>query len=85
MDKAHEVAVIGFRGTVLSLQIDGKAYEVDVTQYSRRLARATPAERANHEISPAGYGIHWPDLDEDLSIVGLIGVKHELPRAKTAA
>jgi hypothetical protein len=67
MDKAHEVGGVGFRGTVLRLRVDGKDYEVDVAQLSTRLAAATPEQRANCEISPAGYGIHWPDVDEDLS------------------
>ena len=35
-----------------------------------RLARATPAQLGNIEISP--FGLHWPDLDEDLSLRGLI-------------
>ena len=85
MDKAHEVGGVGFRGTVLRLRVDGKDYEVDVAHLSTRLAAATPEQRANFEISPAGYGIHWPDLDEDLSVDGLIGVRHESPWAQTAA
>jgi len=36
----------------------------------------TWAESAAYEISPSGYGIHWPLIDEDLSIDGLLGVKH---------
>jgi hypothetical protein len=39
---------------------------------STRLAGATELERATAELSPGGYGIHWPLLDEDLSIGGLI-------------
>ena len=35
-----------------------------------RLARGTPAELNNLELSP--FGIHWPDLDEDLSFRGLV-------------
>lgn len=35
-----------------------------------RLLRASPEQRANSELSP--FGIHWPDIDEDLSIRGLI-------------
>ena len=35
-----------------------------------RLARATPAELNHIELSP--FGIHWPDLDEDLSFRGLL-------------
>lgn len=39
---------------------------------SPRLADATPEQRRDLELSPGGYGIHWPQLDEDLSIAGLI-------------
>ncbi len=39
---------------------------------SNTLASATELERATAELSPGGYGIHWPLLDEDLSIGGLI-------------
>ncbi len=35
-----------------------------------RLARGTPQQLANIELSP--LGIHWPDLDEDLSIRGIL-------------
>lgn len=37
-----------------------------------RLAAATPAGRANWQLAGAGYGIHWPDIDEDLSTEGLL-------------
>jgi hypothetical protein len=36
------------------------------------LLHATPAQRANWRIAGAGYGIHWPDIDEDLSTQGLL-------------
>ena len=39
---------------------------------SPRLAKATDEERAQAELSPGGYGIHWPLIDEDLSIAGLL-------------
>jgi hypothetical protein len=39
---------------------------------SRSLAAATEAERSLAELSPGGYGIHWPLIDEDLSINGLL-------------
>ena len=39
---------------------------------SAELARATPAECNHAELSPGGYGIHWPLLDEDLSVTGLL-------------
>lgn len=37
-----------------------------------RLAYGKPAERNNYQISGAGYGIHGPDLDEDISVEGLL-------------
>ena len=36
------------------------------------LSRATPQERANCEIAGMGTALHWPDLDEDLSVEGLV-------------
>ena len=50
---------------------DGRTISVPIGWYPR-LAHGTPAERANFEISGAGYGIHWPDLDEDLGVEGLV-------------
>ena len=39
---------------------------------SKKLASATELQRSTTELSPGGYGIHWPLLDEDLSIPGLV-------------
>ena len=39
---------------------------------SKKLASATKLQRSTAELSPGGYGIHWPLLDEDLSISGLV-------------
>ena len=36
------------------------------------LLRATPQQRSNCSIAGAGYGIHWPEIDEDLSVEGLL-------------
>lgn len=83
MDKAHQVGEISFRGTTMLLRVDGRGYEVDIPSQSQRLASATPAQRQNFVVSPSGYGIHWPDLDEDLSVDGLIGVKHSPPLERT--
>jgi hypothetical protein len=43
---------------------------------SRRLAAATENERRQAELSPGGYGIHWPLIDEDLSVSGLLRDLH---------
>jgi hypothetical protein len=50
---------------------DGRTISVPIGWYPR-LAYATPAERASYEITGAGYGIRWPDLDEDLGVEGLL-------------
>jgi len=50
---------------------DGRTIAVPIGWYPR-LAYATDAERANFELSGAGYGIHWPDLDEDVGVEGML-------------
>ena len=50
---------------------DGRTIAVPIGWYPR-LAYGTAAERAHVQISGAGYGLHWPDLDEDIGIDGLI-------------
>ena len=50
----------------------------------RRLAAATQEQRENLVVSPSGYGIHWPELDENLSVDGLIGIRHHSPFGETA-
>jgi hypothetical protein len=49
---------------------DGRSISVPILWYPR-LANATPEERDNWEIG-SGIGIHWPDLDEDISVEGLL-------------
>jgi Protein of unknown function (DUF2442) len=50
---------------------DGRVITVPLVWYPR-LLNATPAQRGNWTIAGGGYGIHWPDLDEDLSTDGLL-------------
>jgi hypothetical protein len=85
MDKAHDVEAAAVAGRILRLRVDGQEYRIDLAEVSDRLAAATPRQRAHYEISPAGYGIHWPDVDEDLSIDGLIGAAHPCPLAAAEA
>ncbi len=40
--------------------------------WSPRLLAATPAQRQNWRLISGGVGIHWPDIDEDLSVKGLL-------------
>ena len=51
--------------------MDGRTITVPLAWYPR-LAGASAAQRAKWEISAAGFGIHWPEIDEDLSTEGLL-------------
>ncbi len=85
MNKAHEVQILAFRDPFLRLRVDGKDYDVNLADQSSRLAKAAPEQRKRVEVSPSGYGLHWPEIDEDLSIDRLIGVEHRPPFARTRA
>jgi hypothetical protein len=76
MKKCHDIEKVAFDGDTLLLKVDGKEYRFALAGVSSRLLAATPAERARYEVSPSGYGIHWPLIDEDLSIDGLLGIAH---------
>ena len=51
--------------------MDGRVISVPLVWYPR-LLNASEAARNNWQISGGGYGIHWPDIDEDLSTEGLL-------------
>jgi hypothetical protein len=51
--------------------MDGRKISVPLAWYPR-LFHATPEQRKNWQICGGGYGIHWPDVDEDLSTEGLL-------------
>ena len=51
--------------------VDGRTISVPLVWYPRLLA-ATAEERSNWQVAGGGYGIHWPDIDEDLSTEGLL-------------
>ena len=50
---------------------DGRKISVPLTWYPK-LLHATAEQRNNWKMAGGGYGIHWPDLDEDLSTEGLL-------------
>lgn len=51
--------------------VDGRTISVPLV-WSWRLAEATPAQRARWELIGDGEGVHWPDVDEDLSVRGML-------------
>ena len=56
----------------LSITVEGKTYVIKWEDCSEKLAAASQDDRAQLELSPSGYGIHWKTLDEDLSVRGLL-------------
>jgi len=74
MKKHHDVEDVSFDGDTLLVKVGGQAHHFALADISSRLSTASTMERAKFEISPSGYGIHWPLLDEDLSIDGLLGI-----------
>jgi hypothetical protein len=59
--------------------VDGRVISVPLA-WSWRLSDATPAQRRNFEIIAGGQGVHWPDVDEDISVEGmLLGVPARRP------
>jgi hypothetical protein len=71
--KADErVAGVGFSVDSLSVTLkDGRVISVPLAWYPK-LLHATPEQINNWKIAGGGYGIYWPDLDEDLSTEGLL-------------
>ena len=76
MKQHHDVADVYFEGEVLHVTIDGQARMFNIQEISQILLNAPEKDRQMFEISPSGYGIHWPLLDEDISIDGLLGIVH---------
>jgi len=62
--------------------VDGRVISVPLA-WSWRLADATPMQRANWELIGDGHGVHWPDVDEDISAEGMLhGTPAPRPRQK---
>ena len=63
--------------------VDGRVISVPLA-WSWRLSEATPAQRANFRLIGTGQGVHWPDVDEDISVEGLLHCV-QAPRPKPRA
>ena len=64
---------------------DGRTIAVPLASYPR-LQGATPAQRANWIEAGGGFGIHWPDVDEDLGVAGLLrGAPASEPKRRAAS
>ena len=68
----ERVVDVKFTKDTLSVALrDGRTITVPLAWYPR-LFDATAAKRKNWRVAGGGYGIHWPDIDEDLSTEGLL-------------
>jgi hypothetical protein len=72
LNKIHDIEEIIFEDQFMLIHIDQKEYKFDLTGISKRLLNANSNERSFYEVFPSGYGVHWPLIDEDLSIDGLL-------------
>lgn len=73
-ESTHFPSILGvtFAEEMMDVQLsDGRTISVPLAWYPR-LVGATPSQLKNLAISPGGYGIHWPELDEDLSVKGFL-------------
>ena len=72
--KVTDERVLDVRCDAHSLTVDlmdGRTISAPLAWYPR-LLHATPEQRSHCELAGGGYGIHWPDVDEDLSTEGLL-------------
>jgi hypothetical protein len=68
----HKIEKVSFEENFITLQIDGEALTLHLDKLSPKLFKANKMERELYKISPSGYGIHWPLIDEDISIEALL-------------
>lgn len=62
---------IRFEGDLMIIQGKKKSIQSAIADISQKLMHATTIERNTYEISPSGFGVHWPLIDEDLSFPNL--------------
>ena len=68
--------------TITAHLTDGRTISIPLA-WSWRLAEATPEQRGHYEILGSGSGIHWPDVDEDISVRGMLdGTPAPRPRRR---
>jgi hypothetical protein len=71
------------KDTITAQLMDGRTISVPLA-WSWRLSEATPEQRANWEIIGDGHGVHWPDIDEDISVEGMLfGISAPRPQASS--
>jgi hypothetical protein len=77
--RIQDVAVT--EDTIFAQLLDGRTISVPLA-WSWRLSEASPEQRSRFEIIGSGSGIRWPEIDEDISVEGML---HGIPARKPAA
>jgi hypothetical protein len=74
----HRIESVAFEGdTMLTRFVDGRVVELPLSMFPR-LLHGTPEERNHWRLIGPSTGIHWPDLDEDISAEGILERKPSL-------
>lgn len=85
MNIYHKIDEVKVESEMLSVRVDGQLIKKALLEISPVLAKASEKEISYYEISPSGYGIYWPLIDEDISIDGLLGITHAPAQWKNSA
>jgi hypothetical protein len=68
---------------IVAYLADGRTISVPLA-WSWRLSEASPEQRKHFELLGSGQGVHWPDIDEDISATGmLLGIPAPAPKPKS--
>lgn len=70
----YNIQSVSFEQESMIIKINGLEYKFDLNNLSLKLLNATSQQRNEYQISPANYGIHWPLIDEDISIKKIIEI-----------
>ena len=74
----HQITAISFEWDSICLSIDGKILVLPLEKVSKKLQDASDVQRKIFKVSPSGYGIHWPLIDEDLGVDALVKLHEQL-------
>lgn len=72
MIATHNIEAVSFEKNQICLKVDGQVIKLPVSKVSKKLEAANDIQRNLYTISPSGYGIHWPLIDEDLSVAAML-------------
>ena len=75
--RIHDIRIT--EDEIIAFLVDGRTISFPLA-WSRRLSEATSEQRQHFEIIGDGVGVHWPDIDEDISVQGML---HGIPAPRS--